>query len=518
MRTGVFVIIAFFLCAGALNAQRVLYSPFVSSNASFRFEVAGSTSGHYWLQTGKPELRRKKANISVSGYKDLRFEIYDSRMNLVNTIPYDFPEDLIKEYLIAGREYFDRLIFRQNDQLTEALLYRYSEDGNTEDAGQTVAKFPAGLKAEDFLMIRSQDRTKILLLGFESIADSSPVLHAFLYDQDWTLLDHSVYRYDFISKPWVQYELMDYPLEDYSSAPVKLSNLGDWFMMIPSVANRNYLLLHFNSDDTIPERREIKFQASPAVEDMGLYIDNKLQEGFAGLMTRARKAGARNVRVVHFSFTGLQVDFDTSYYFNSYITDKSRSKKIFEEYFLVVPGKGFVYMKEYGKQLPNDVYEDPWYRKDESDTGYFTQQLASPNDFWKKDEYTRYDNLSGSRKDMDRGDLTIFYFSAKQNDSSWSGMINKKQVTELNRATLSYAFLSKQNKLFFLYNNSLKDDFRQYGNTTVLDEKGNLLNEGLEFWKIKNTLVFQKARQISENELAVPYIKDRRNGFAIIRL
>jgi len=35
---------------------------------------------------------------------------------------------------------------------------------------------------------------------------------------------------------------------------------------------------------------------------------------------------------------------------------------------------------------------------------------------------------------------------------------------------------------------------------------------------MKNNLVFQKARQISANELAIPYERNGRNGFAIIKL
>ena len=95
--------------------------------------------------------------------------------------------------------------------------------------------------------------------------------------------------------------------------------------------------------------------------------------------------------------------------------------------------------------------------------------------------------------------------------------LNKEQVTELGTSYLSYVFLPRQDKLFFLYNTFYRGN-DQYSSTTVLDHKGNSMNDGIEYWKIKNTLVFQKARQIAENELAIPYERNTRNGFAIIHL
>ena len=101
-------------------------------------------------------------------------------------------------------------------------------------------------------------------------------------------------------------------------------------------------------------------------------------------------------------------------------------------------------------------------------------------------------------------------------DSCWSGIINKEQITELNSSFLSYVFMPVKDKLIFLYNSLFNNN--RYSSTTILDQNGNPVNEGLVFWKTNNTLLFQKARQISANELAIPYEKNMRNGFAIIRL
>jgi hypothetical protein len=194
-----------------------------------------------------------------------------------------------------------------------------------------------------------------------------------------------------------------------------------------------------------------------------------------------------------------------------------RNENIFEEYFMTVPGKGFIFLKEYGRMFSSDIDDE-----DSNDPGDHMPGINKGGDdphstFINKNDYTRYNNLASTRNNFDRGDLTLYFLPAKPNDSCWSGIINKEQVTELGSSYLSYVFLPRRDKLFFLYNSFYKNK-DQYSSATVLDQKGNPLDEGVEYWKINNTLVFQKARQISENELAIPYEKNARNGFAIIRL
>src|SRR5574338_480835 len=517
MRAGILITFSIFLSAGFLHAQRVLYSPSISNGSFSRFEVIGKAGNYYWLQTGKPQFRNRKSKGSFLESKGLHFEIYDSRMNPVRTISNFLPEDLIKEYLVTGDEYFDQLIFQPADQKILVTLHRYTADGNSYDTGGIVAEFPATMRCEDFLLVRSQDESKILLLGFESIADSLPALHALLYDKNWNLLYQVDYSGSDIRKPLVQYDLVDYPLEDYNSVPVKLSNNGDWLMLVSSSTNNNYVLFHFRNAKAEPDCQEIKLPAFTGVEDVGLYFDNGTQSGFAGVLSGSRRHGVKSVCIAHYTLDNFHIDFDTSYFFNSLAAGKNRNENIFEEYFLTVPGKGFMFLKEYGKLLPADVYKNEWNADDQPDTNTLSQYSFAGNDFWKKNDYTRYDNLAGTGKNFDRGDLTLYYFPARSNDSCWSGIINKEQVTELGRSYLSYVFLPRQDKLFFLYNSFFKNEY-QYGSATVLDEKGNPVDEGIEYWKINNTLNFQKARQISANELAIPYVKDMRNGFAIIRL
>ncbi len=517
MRAGLLISFFFFCSAGYLRAQRVLYSPYLSNESATRFEVAGKAGDYYWIQTSRPESRYRKKREPQLNDQEFRFEIYDARMNPVRTVPYILSENVIKEYLIAGDEYFDQLTFQPGDQKIIVSLNRYSPDGNINEANHIVGEFSGKMKCEDFLLVRSQDKSKILLLGFENIVDSLPRLHAMLYDNDWNLLCQNEYSNPNISKPLVQYDLVEYPLEDYNSAPVKLSNNGDWLMMVSSASDHNYVLFHFKGAEEDPECQEVKLSPSAEVEDVGLYFDNEKQEGFAGVISGIRRPAVKNVRIACYTLTDFHIDFDTSYFFNALAGNKNKNENIFEEYFLTVPGKGFMFLKEYGKVLPTEVYKDETINNDQPNIDYANLDLNDGNGFLNKDDYTRYDNLAGTRKNFDRGDLTLYYFPAQPNDSCWSGIINKEQVTELGRSYLSYVFLPRQDKLFFLYNSFYRNEF-QLGSATVLNEKGNSIDEGLEYWKINNTLVFQKARQISANELAIPYLKDMRNGFAIIRL
>jgi hypothetical protein len=517
MRAGILITFSIFLSAGFLDAQRVLYSPYIGNESFSRFEVIGKAGNYYWLQSGKPQFSFRKSRGSFLENRNFQFEVFDDRMNAVRKVPYFLPDNLIKEYLITGDVYFDQLNFQPWDQKIMVTLHRYAADGNNYDTGRIVADFPSTMKCEDFLLIRSQDKTKILLLGFETIIDSAQKLHVLLFDKNWNLVYQLNYSDPNISKPLVQYDLVDYPLEDYNSVPVKLSNNGDWLMMISSATNNNYVLFHFSNVGKEPDCQEIKLPAFNGVEDVGLYFDNETQQGFAGVLSRSRRPCIKNVRIAHYTLDNFHIDFDTSYFFNPLAVDKNRNENIYEEYFLTVPGKGFMFLKEYGRLVPTDVFKNEWNANDLPDTDDVNHFPVAANDFWNKDDYTRYDNLAGTGKNFDRGDLTLYYFPARSNDSCWSGVINKEQVTELGRSYLSYVFLPRQDKLFFLYNSFFKNEY-QYGSATVLDEKGNPLNEGLEYWKINNTLNFQKARQISANELAIPYVKNMRNGFAIVRL
>jgi hypothetical protein len=506
----------FFCSAFSSKAQRVLYSPDIGNKPATRFEVIGKAGDYYWVQKSKTKHRYKKITEPWLDDTELRFEVYDTRMNLVNTIPSLLSDSIIKEYLVPGDDFFDQLIFKPYRQNVLLLLNRYTADGNFDKENDTLSRFPGDARCGDFILVRSQDKSKILLLCFENIPDSPPKTIAMLYDKNWNLLCQNEYANANISKPLVQYDIVDYPLEDYSSASIKLYNNGEWCMVVSSRKNRNYLLFHFNGTDDRFVYKEIKLSSSLTVEDAGLYTDNETGQGFAGILSRIRTPAIKNIRLVHYSMNDFKIDFDTSYYFNTLAKNKTRNENMFEEYFMIVPRKGFLFLKEYGRSFSPD--ENSGINTDDVPVNDIKNIVnnETPEPI-NKDEYTRYDNLAGTRNNFDRGDLTLYYFPAHPNDSCWSGIINKEQTTDLGTSYLSYVFLPQENKLFFLYN-SLYGNNNEFSSTTVLDEKGNALNDGIEYWKIKNTLVFQKARQIAANELAIPYQRNAKNGFAIIRL
>ena len=491
------------------RAQQVLYSPFIESQASF--SVIGKAANHYWLQTNQKTRRSKKAKSPA--VEDFSFEVYDERMNLVRTIPFSVSSQVIKEYFIPGDAFLDQLIFVQTSEQILVLLKRFSPEGDQVSDADTIAFFPARMKYSNFLLVRSQDRSKILLTGFETVIDSAMKLHSFLFDNNWRMLYETVYRHINISQPCVQYEFIDYPLEHFSNCAIKLGNKGEWLMAVPAATNKNFLLFHFKGIAEGLGYKEIKFPAVGAVEEVIVSIDNVKQDACAGILSRMRYQSSKNVKVAHYLIAEHRVDFDTSFRFNA-VAAQTKNENIFEEYFMTVPGRGFMLLKEYGRTFSSGIAESYGKYDDEANESTLAEK---PLDYMNKNEYTRYSNLAGGRNAFDRGDLTMYYFPGTANDSCWSGIINKQQMTDLTNSYLSYVFMPRRDKLFFLYNEIFKSS-NQYSNTTVLDQRGNALDEGVVYWKIKNTLVFQKARQISENELAVPYEKNSRAGFAIIRL
>jgi len=73
--------------------------------------------------------------------------------------------------------------------------------------------------------------------------------------------------------------------------------------------------------------------------------------------------------------------------------------------------------------------------------------------------------------------------------------------------------------LFLLYNSFFRNE-NPYGSTTVLDHQGDVLSDAISpmFWKFKTILQFQQARQISWDEVVIPYNNYYgRSGFAVVK-
>ena len=501
-----------------LEAQRVLYSPIVEDHSMARFGVAGKAGDFYWVQEEKWKKKVKHLTDSWVN-KEQIFEIYDSRMNLVKTVfPSNPTDSVLKEYFVAGDRYFDQLLLVAGNKKTSLVLERYTAAGQLVSDRRIIDSFSFNEPGNSFLLVRSEDKNKILLLGFESVLSSPPKLHSILFDQDWHLLFYKTYQDPNISQPLLQDDFFNFPIENFDKSSVQLANNGQWLMSSPSRTSHNFLLFHFRGTEGDFSYKEIRLPPASLMEDVAVSVNNEKGEAFAGVLSRFRYSALKNVQVIHYSMTQQEFDFDSSYRFNTLSEGKLRNENLTKENFIAVPDAGFMMLKEYGRKN-NDSYEEgldhPW------DPAFFFagNSLANNGNSFSlnRDAYTRYNSLGGMRSVYDRGDLSLFYLPARKNDSSWSGILNKEQTTELNSPYLSYLVVPVRDKLFFIYNSFLKNE-DQFGTTTILNQQGKLQQDAsVIFWKFNYRLDFQQSRQISVNEVAIPYENYRRKGFAIIQ-
>ena len=503
-----------------LSAQRVVYCEPYSDRFTLRAEMAGRVGDYYWMSA----TRRKRFNGRSSDPRtreESYFDIYDNRMKLANTIP-SMPilDTTLKEYLVPGDNYFDQVLLLAGQKTTRVFLQRYEADGNPIDGGRIIGVLPFNESGNSFIMVRSEDRSHILLLGFQSITAYPPRLHAILYDQDWHPLYDRVYIHSFITQPFIQDDFSNYPLEDFNSGPVKLANNGQWLMTSPSRTNSNFLLFHFNAVDTGWSYKEIRLPPSSGMEDVNLSVNNEQGEAFAAVLSTFHYDVLKNVQVVHYSMDGKTFDFDSSYRFSTLVSGKVRDGNLVKESFIAVPGRGFMLLKEYGRPFTE------WYDDGTYDLQWDPALLFASNNIPDRkrakppalhDGYARVSVLGDMGDEHGRGDLSLFYFPGHRADSCWSAMLSKEQTTELNAPNLSYFVMPIGGRLFLLYNSFFHNE-SQYGTTTILDHQGGVvMDEGIMFWKFKNSLRFQQARQISENEVVIPYDNFGRTGYAVVR-
>lgn len=501
-----------------LSAQRVLYSPIIETRSNLHVEVAGKAGDFYWF---KIDNQARRSGNSLSEGETQHFIIYDSRMNPVKTfVAPDFKFPVLKEYFICSENHFDRLVLLAAHEKMLLVLDRYQPDGTQVfEEAKILGNLPFSESGNSFLLARSEDQQKILVVCFQSIPDAAPRLHALLFDQDWNQLYYRKFDHPFITQPIRQDDFISYPLEAFTNSPLKLANSGQWIMLSPSRRNYNYLLFNFGYQDTGFVYKEIPLPSSSAMEDLALCIDNETESASAAVLSKFRYPALKNVEVVHYSITRKELDFDSSYRFSTLSGARIKNDNLVHESLIAVPKKGFMLLKEYGRVFTSSnediLTENPW----DIEALFVTNAISTIPELSSinRDGYTRFGKLMGGRNSFERGDLNLFYLPASKADSSWSGVLDKEQITELNAPDLSYLTLPINNRLFFFYN-SFFGSSGQFGSTTILDNQGNLETEGGgAFWKFKNTLDFQQSRQITSNEIAIPYANSRRNGFAIIR-
>lgn len=516
----------------SLFAQQVSYCEPYSDRFTLRHEMLGKVGDYYWLSV----VNRKKAvrrGNEFSSTEDREFVVYDSK-NAVRSMIGDPPYTVssVREYLIAADDHFDRIDLLRNGKETEVRLQRYEPTGEALEPDHNIGIFPFTESGMSFMLVRSLDRKRSLLIGFEFVSSGAPRLHAFLYDQEWRMLSKRVYRHPFLTQPIIQDDYSTYPLEDFTKSPVKLADDGQWLMLSPSRMNNNFLLFHFPIVDTAISCREVMLPGTSVMEDVCLSIDNSTGDAVGGILSTFHYSPLKNVQVVHYSMRSKTFSFDSSYRLNTLGGRRIRNDNLVKENFVAVPGRGFLLMKEYGRPYEQDPLEMQNY-----DEGWDPAFLFASNDIPEASAgpsavrmrlpaprygYARYGDRT-SPPYHDRGDLSLYYFPGSRKDSCWSGMISQEQVTELNSPNLSYMFLPMQDRIVFLYNSFVHGE-KMYASTTVIDPRGEqVTNEGILFWGLNHPLDFQNSRQVAPDQVVIPYdifVNGSTNGkvgFAVVQ-
>jgi hypothetical protein len=479
--------------------------------------VIGRSGNYYWIE--KEEIR-KSIKLQESGYisASQSFAAFDHRLNFVKEIPALKIPATIKEYLIAGNTYFDQLILSGSGGKTNIYINRYEVNNTDQGRSRLIDSFSFAASGTSFLLARSEDRSKIILIGFETSHSPSSRIHTILFNDDWKVLYHTILEHPYFTQPCIQDDDISFPAESFDNLPVKLANNGEWLMASTSRTNRNYLLFHIYNDGKSFYYQEIPLSPYYNMEDIAMSIDNAHQGMSVGLISRYRNTSLKNVLVTHYSMTQTRFDFDSSYQFNS-LAGRIKDQNLSNESFISIPGQGYMLFKEAGRQKkpgdqqPPDIEPwDPVYMLANFSTGEeHSTRSGSSNAYL----YSR--GLQGGRSVFNRGNLTMFYFPAKKQDSTWSGMISTEQTTELNSPSLSYLVFPVRNKVFIIYNSQFRTS-AQLGTTTALQLNGQPTDDALIFWKMDRTLNFQQSRRISEDEVAVPFWNNQQNGFAILKL
>ena len=498
-------------------AQRVLYSPFFDANPATRhYQMAGKTGPNYWtIREKKTAYGRSATDAVFEGY-----DIYDDQLEKLRSIDrVDAGSDVRKTYFVSGKSFFDEFMVCDAPNHSVFRVTRYEADGSILWPRKAIDSIPFHESANSFLLLRSENQSRILLLAFEHPYFSNPRIHAMLFDGDWNQLYSRIYTHEWLTQPMIQFEDYNFPVEPFSNSPVKLTNDGDWVMVSPSRTNQNYLLFHFGKKDSSFTWQELKVSPSASVEEIGISIDNESREVSTGILCKLRYPTLKSVSLARYNMAERKLVFDSSFRFNTVSGGKVRNENLVQENFVSLPGGGFVLLKEYGRPYRSSLdseseFEDQLTTERLTDPIFSTPGTLQPVN---RDGYTRFNNLAGPANKYERGDLSLFYFPVGSADSIWSGIINKEQVTELNSSYLSYLAIPYQDRLFLVYNSYFRNE-AQYGSTTILDRQGHPVDDGgVIFWKIRNTLLFQRARQISRGEVMVPYTRNRSEGFAVIR-
>jgi hypothetical protein len=496
-----------FILHSIVGAQSVIYSSTISTDINTSFEVIGKAGNFYWLYKNK-----KNGGRTWPPKEERSFEVYDDRLHLVKEISsLPLSDSVLKQYLIPQKYSFDQLMFKKALNKTSVMVNRFTQEGAEIVSNAHLFDFPAEMALEDLLVTRSPDRSKILLLGFVPSAGATPYVYARVYTRDWVLLQETINKEGNLLQPFIQYELTEHVLESTDASPIKLTNKGDWLMVAPARIRRSFVLCHFKKEDSSLVQMDVNQPQGPGIE----YCNLSVEEGgdaYLGILENITPSD-KKVRIMQYSLSQSRLIYDTSYSFYVANAYKKQVQYLSEEIFMQIPGRGFMFMKEYGRRYFISFFDELVMLDHEQEYAAHSSRAAKLK--INTNEYTRNSDLSEANKKFERGDLTVKYFPFRATDTCWSGFLHTEQITQLRYADLSYACVPSGDKIIFLYN-SLAKNMHKVSSTTVLDHKGQAVDEGVIFWRSANVLDFQNARLINPGELFVPYDRNGLQGFAII--
>ncbi len=495
-------------------AQRVIYSDNLPRRGTEQFLFAGQAGHHYWIE--KDLAPRSRFRDKDNEPAERRLMLMDERMQPETEI--DLPAlGMEKAWLVAGREFFDQLSVRCTGGKTQIELLRYTADGSGSFPLRVLDSLPYSANPGQLLLCRSTDRSRLLLMAFENLADETTRVHTLLFDQNWQLLERSTLTNPGFSQPCIQDDVIGLPGESFDNLPIKLGNQGDWVMTSVSTSSGRFVLVHGCAGGKTVSMKEMPLNAFFQMEDVAMDIDEQKGECSIGLLSRYRKTSLKHVRVSRYNLSEDRFVFDSAYHFNS-LSSQLYNSELVNESFVGIPGGGYMLFKEYGRSgIRNPLAEESAVP---GDPVFFATLFSGgppvPASL-KEDSYLKKSGLQGMRSQFDRGNLSMFYFPALSGDSTWSGLINTRQKTELNKPALSYLIFPYQAGIFILYHAG-EYGFSEPATTIALDRKGDETGDAVIFWKFNRNLDFQQAVRFAPDQIAVPFQNNQLSGFALIRL
>jgi len=263
----------------------VIYTESFRSRSCDHFEFIGKSINYYWIER-QPGQNSKYTRVVRPLTETMRFGLLDNNLNLMKEWPALSVPGSAKQWLMAGRDGLDQIVLTSSAGKTKIIRAHLSPDENAEIQSGVVDSLGFSANPSAFLIIRSEDQSKILLLAFENKAAEFTRLHAILFDSDWKLVYHRVMAEALFAQPCIQDDEIGFPAESFDNLPVKLANNGEWLMASPSRVSHNFSLFHVSANGLDYSSREIPLSPYYQMEDIAMSIDNEQQEMTMGSLVR----------------------------------------------------------------------------------------------------------------------------------------------------------------------------------------------------------------------------------------